>query len=879
MKNRTNKLIKIIYLIPLIAFILHYTASTAYSADVTAGTACSVVKSYTCKGHSIAHSWETPSKCSTCGGDHKVTGTCGTCSGNKTVKCTTCSGRGYTNTYIGSIADGGYIYKQAGCTKCGGSAYAEVYYDKSGTEIYWDGFGYKGGTGKVTCGTCSGNGTTANSANCTKCYASGTNLGKNTRCTKSGCTYNYYGPHTMSGTCYTLDHGTTTTKCDNCTTTYYTHESNGTYSSNDTQHWFTCKHCGNTMSTANHSFGANYDDAGTTKKKCGTCGKVVTVGYTSYTVNYNGNGATSGSMEGSTATYNSNFKTKQNAFSKTGYTFNGWNEKSDGTGTAWTLTSAGVYEANKSWKWTYTNGITLYAQWTAIDYTVTYNANGGTCNTSSKDYIYEDTVDLSVTASKDGKTFIGWHTDKNSRIPLTSYSMPANDVTLYAVYTSPASDVANHKYPDYEKVKTDEVYLLVWDTTNTSNQKKYQLTYDDSVDAGAMVYNYKLNADVSAFTKTLSSWGYAVYAVDNAGNTSCLYKGSGTTAPPVINKYMQYVEHIKFNEATGQYETVSFDTTSLEVIEGNSYTPSAITAPSGYYAHSIKTDSGEVVLENGATSSSALEYTVSKSQTSYVYYKPLDYTVTFDANGGECDIANKTVTYSGKYGTLPTAYKYGHTFVGWYTEASGGTKVTADTIVTTAKNHTLHAHYTANTQMTVTFNVNDEGDGTGNVNPTSKTVINKEAYGELPVPTRKGYTFLGWYTAASGGALVESDDIVTKTANHTIYAHWEAHTYTVKLKGNSAQSGSVADIKCTYGKTYTAPANGFVKDKASFLYWTFMGENGSENKNAGATFSNLTSVDGGVVYAYAQWETLSAKIKFYKKHSHNLKKIHESILV
>ena len=84
----------------------------------------------------------------------------------------------------------------------------------------------------------------------------------------------------------------------------------------------------------------------------------------SYTVSYNSNGG-SGTMTNDTATYDSNFITKKNTFTKTGYTFNGWNEKAAGTGTVWGLTTSGVYESGKTWKWTYTKNITLYAQWKA----------------------------------------------------------------------------------------------------------------------------------------------------------------------------------------------------------------------------------------------------------------------------------------------------------------------------------------------------------------------------------------------------------------------------------------------------------------------------------------------------------------------------------
>ena len=83
-----------------------------------------------------------------------------------------------------------------------------------------------------------------------------------------------------------------------------------------------------------------------------------------YTVTYNSNGG-SGAMSADTATYNSAYKTQKNTFTRIGYTFTGWNEKANGSGTAWHLgsSSSGTYESGNSWTWTYTHNITLYAQW------------------------------------------------------------------------------------------------------------------------------------------------------------------------------------------------------------------------------------------------------------------------------------------------------------------------------------------------------------------------------------------------------------------------------------------------------------------------------------------------------------------------------------
>ena len=97
-----------------------------------------------------------------------------------------------------------------------------------------------------------------------------------------------------------------------------------------------------------------------------------------YTVKYSINGGDFGSMPGSTVTYGDAFMTRQNTFTKTGYTFNGWNEKADGTGVAWELTDEGVYESGLSWTWTYTKDITLYAQWIENKLTISYYSNYAT---------------------------------------------------------------------------------------------------------------------------------------------------------------------------------------------------------------------------------------------------------------------------------------------------------------------------------------------------------------------------------------------------------------------------------------------------------------------------------------------------------------------
>ena len=72
---------------------------------------------------------------------------------------------------------------------------------------------------------------------------------------------------------------------------------------------------------------------------------------------------------------------------------------------------------------------------------------------------------------------------------------------------------------------------------------------------------------------------------------------------------------------------------------------------------------------------------------------PVRPTVTFDANGGSVTPANTITGENGKLDSLPTPTRIGYTFNGWFTAATGGTKVTTDTVFTT--DTTVYAQWTA----------------------------------------------------------------------------------------------------------------------------------------------------------------------------------------
>lgn len=238
--------------------------------------------------------------------------------------------------------------------------------------------------------------------------------------------------------------------------------------------------------------------------------------------------------------------------------------------------------------------------------------------------------------------------------------------------------------------------------------------------------------------------------------------------------------------------------------------------------------------------------TVSSSyKTLYARYQGKSSTVSFDSQGGS-SVTSKTVYYSSQYGSLTTPTRKGYSFDGWYTKSSGGSKVTAKTTVTTTSNHKLYAHWTVK-KFTVSFN------SQGGSSVSNKTVTYNSTYGSLTTPSKTGYTFDGWYTAASGGTKISASTKVTITSNQTLYAHWTANTYTVGFNSNGGTD--VTSIKVTYNSTYgtlpTTTRTGYV-----FQGWFTAIAGGTQ-----ITPSTKVTITSGQTL-YAQWKAEDCTITF-----------------
>ena len=160
-----------------------------------------------------------------------------------------------------------------------------------------------------------------------------------------------------------------------------------------------------------------------------------------------------------------------------------------------------------------------------------------------------------------------------------------------------------------------------------------------------------------------------------------------------------------------------------------------------------------------------------------------EVTITFDPNGGTLNAGDETkaVQHNGTYGEMPTPIRSGYHFDGWYTEKDGGSKVDANTSVTTKEAHMLYAHWSE-----AKFNITLDPNG-GTLANTTYEVTYNSPYGELPTPNRAGYDFDGWFTEKDGGTKIEASTVVTAVEPHTLYAHWTAHEHCIC--GDSISAG------------------------------------------------------------------------------------------
>ena len=538
----------------------------------------------------------------------------------------------------------------------------------------------------------------------------------------------------------------------------------------------------------------------------------------------------------------------------------------------------GYTGANKEWK--HADVATLYARWEAETYSITYSLDGGTNGSNAPTtYQFGNTKQISD-PTKTGYTFAGWEvvaTLDGKRYGTIDYD---TGVLKYesgyskAVYFPLFYQTANVAYTGKGSDQNGEIR---WRQFNTSG------TYRGN------------NGNTSSTNCYVSLWYYGGM---NAANTTIKWSQSaGYTIPTtqvgalsLTAKWTPNTYHVTYhpNGGTGTMESqsVTFDRTMA--IKDCTFTKTGYQFvgwltkyPDGSFENDGWTNwSGKWTYDDG-------QYGISnKTLNLYAKWSANTYSVTFNPGSGkfltttsvtiEANTDNynyrelssldvkitKNTTYTLKFATAThtagSATQFAvlvYDFTDGVTKAktlvSFGNNVTAtlttdSSVVQSNKNKLLI--YSANNGETA-------GNGatfTGITLTVTKSVTYDSTYGDLPTPTRAGYTFKGWYTSASDGTKVTSTTKVTTASNHTIHAQWTANTYTVVYNGNGNTGGSTASSTHTYDVAKNLTANGFTKRGYTFAGWA-TSQSGNVVHADKASVKNLSATQGATVQLYAKW--------------------------
>jgi len=154
-----------------------------------------------------------------------------------------------------------------------------------------------------------------------------------------------------------------------------------------------------------------------------------------YTVTYNSNNATSGTVPTDSTEYlnagSITVKDDTGALARTGYSFQGWADNSNGTGTLYLPSlAAKTYTVNLS-------NVTFYAVWEKVTYKVSYNVDGGSSVLPST-YQIGDSITLPSGPTKSGYTFAGWFAASSGGSALSSSYSPSGtgNITIFARWTA-----------------------------------------------------------------------------------------------------------------------------------------------------------------------------------------------------------------------------------------------------------------------------------------------------------------------------------------------------------------------------------------------------------------------------------------------------------
>lgn len=478
----------------------------------------------------------------------------------------------------------------------------------------------------------------------------------------------------------------------------------------------------------------------------------------------------------------------QGAITKTGYTFAGWYNNPELTGSA--ITSFTGQTGNK----------TFYIKWTVISYSISYTLGGSTAFPTSGEHgnpINYDIEDALITFAAGALVRPGW---------INPIFTPA---------TIPAGSSGNKNT------------VISWST------QSYTIYLDNNSGSGININSDEYasaNVDGSNTTRTLTPPTRAGYTFSSYTITRLGTYGGGT---PTISGNTLTIPSGSYGDmeisAVWTGNTNSYSFTSNGITANGNWTTQD-TLKEFYYDLNNKTgyqkNGGIVTIQTlgGSTTVSGISsLTITIPANAYGslevtgQYTPNTYNIAFNSNGGNT-LSNLVATYDVNLGTLPTPVKAGYNFNGWYLEPEFTNLITSTSKNLTTTNGAIITLYAKWTARELTINYSSNG-GVGSMT-TSVGSYGGNVLVKSNTFTKTGYTFNGWLNSDTLANITTPvanteypvtnltstiDDIGVTSVVITLTAQWIINQYVVSFEENGGSL--VNNITQDYNSSVVKPTN------------------------------------------------------------------------
>ena len=416
---------------------------------------------------------------------------------------------------------------------------------------------------------------------------------------------------------------------------------------------------------------------------------------------------------------------------KTGYTFLGWSG-TDLTNPTKTVTIETGSTENRKY----------YANWEAIEYTISYNLNNGTLSTNNPTtYTIETKTFTLANPTKTGYTFLGWSG--------TNLDSPTKTVTISDGSIGDREYIAN-----WELIEYIISYILNGGTLSTNNPTSYTIETP----------TFTLNNPTKIGYTFL---GWTGTDLTNPTQKVTIEKGSTDNRKYYANwELIEYT--ISYNLNNG---TLSTNNLTTYTIETKTFTLTNPTKTGYTFLGWTGTDLNSLTISATISDGSIgnREYTAN--------WKIIEYTISYNLNNGTLETENPTsYTIETPTFTLNNPTKEYYEFLGW-TE-SGESEPIESVII--EKGSVGNKKYTANWQV-IEYTISYDYAG-GSVLSPNKTrySIETEEF-KLTNPTRIDYEFAGW--VEEGSKKIKNEVIISKgtTGNKKFTATWELLVFPITI--------------------------------------------------------------------------------------------------